>query len=121
MSEFKGTKGNIQMMFGGFSTKKNIPNMIQIYATNENLEMICKVYKDEILHNKNQDFEANANLIVDAFKVRQQINIELSELKEQRDEMLQMLEEVHYTLENEGFTETRNNMQQLIKKVKNEN
>jgi hypothetical protein len=45
---------------------------------------------------------------------------QISELKEQRDEMLQMLEEVHYTLENEGFTETRNNMQQLIKKVKNE-
>jgi hypothetical protein len=42
---------------------------------------------------------------------------EISELKEQRDEMLQMLEEVYYTLENEGFTETRNNIKQLIKKV----
>jgi hypothetical protein len=42
---------------------------------------------------------------------------QISELKEQRDEMLQMLEEVYYTLENEGFTETRNNIKQLIKKV----
>jgi hypothetical protein len=49
---------------------------------------------------------------------QEQINCELSALLEQRNEMFQMLEVVHYTLENEGFTETRNNINQLIKKVK---
>lgn len=92
MKEFKGTRGNVNMMSG------SIPNMIQIYATNENLEMICKVYKDGILHNYDQDYEANANLIVDAFKVRQQINYELSELLEQRNEMLDALKVCYSSL-----------------------
>ena len=123
MSEFKGTKGNIQMMIGGFTKKGEIPNMIQIYATNEDLEMICKVYKDEILHNKNQDFEANANLIVDAFKVRQQINCELSELLEQRNDMLWMLEVLisHYRSDGSDELALKSDIdlaQQLIKKVK---
>lgn len=64
--EFKGTKGEWFMMKGGFSKKYDDPNLIQIYATNENLEMICKVHKDQILHNDVQDFEANAKLIAAA-------------------------------------------------------
>lgn len=64
--EFKGTKGKWFMMKGGFSKKNDDPNLIQIYATNENLEMVCKVYKDQILHNDIQDFESNAKLIASA-------------------------------------------------------
>ena len=101
MKEFKGTRGNINMMVGGFTKKGDIPNMIQIYATNENLEMICKVYKDAILHNYIQDYEANANLIVDAFKVRQQINCELPDLLEQRNEMLDLLSNINACIGNE--------------------
>lgn len=63
-TDFKGTKGEWRMMVGGFTTKGNIPNMIQIYATNEDLEMVCKVYKDGLLHAREQYFEANAKLIV---------------------------------------------------------
>ena len=37
-----------------------------VYATNEDLEIICKVHRDKILHNKVQDFEANAQLIAAA-------------------------------------------------------
>ena len=105
MSEFKGTT-------------EEVINDYDFIAVASGNYAVAKVYTNAFISKEQQ--EQNANLIIDAFKVRQQINIELSELKEQRDEMLQMLEEVHYTLENEGFTETRNNMQQLIKKVKNE-
>lgn len=62
--EFKGTKGEWHQIVGGFGKRKDT-NMIQIYATNDDLEMICKVYKDEILQEP-QDFEANARLIAAA-------------------------------------------------------
>lgn len=63
MSEFKGTKGKWQMMVGGFTKNVNTPNVIQIYSANYDLEMICKVWKDSLLNNRNQNFEANAKLI----------------------------------------------------------
>lgn len=61
--EFKGTKGNWNVMVGGFSRKSRAPNMARIYSTNDNLEMVCTVQKDVLLHNCDQDFIANANLI----------------------------------------------------------
>lgn len=64
--KFKGTKGEWRVMYRGFKTKGVAPNLIQIYATNEDLEMVCKVYKDELLHKRTQDFEANAQLIATA-------------------------------------------------------
>jgi len=61
----------------------------------------------------------DANLIVDAFKVRQQINCELSELKKQRDEMLAMLDKLSKSgLFNVHFPNNTNEIKQLIKKVK---
>jgi len=73
MSEFKGTRGEV------FEQQR----MIQTKD-----EFICDII---CLDGK---LQANANLIVDAFKVRQQINCELLELLEQRNEMLAMLEKL---------------------------
>ena len=63
--EFQGTKGKWHIMKGGLA-HKDTPNLIQIYATNDNLELVCKVEKDRVLHDCNQDFEANAKLIASA-------------------------------------------------------
>ena len=60
--------------------------------------------------------EANANIIVDAFKVRQAINCELSELLQQRNEMLEFVEYVEKTMPSESLLQEK--AQQLIKKVK---
>jgi hypothetical protein len=95
MKEFKGTMDEIvQNGANGVHTKKGICVALTHGAN-------CKV---------------NALMIADAFKVRQQINCELSELLEQRNEMLAMLERV--SVNYEKGTQTYLDMQQLIKKVK---
>jgi hypothetical protein len=96
MKEFKGTRGEVEILI-------NNEIGLLITAMNGN-KSICSVWNSDTL-------EEDANLIVDAFKVRQQINCELSELLEQRNEMLAMLEEVrkHYR---------SRELEQLIKKVK---
>jgi hypothetical protein len=99
MKEFKGTRG-------GFEILINNEIGLLITAMNGN-KSICSVWNSDTLEEERQ---ANAKLIIDAFKVRQQINCELSELLEQRNEMLAMLEEYdHYT---------KKEREQLIKKVK---
>lgn len=78
MSEFKGSKGNI----------KKDENLI--FVDNYFQTHICKlvnVYNDEVT-------QANAELIVEAFDIRQQIPFSLTELKRQRDEMAEMLKEL---------------------------
>jgi len=57
--------------------------------------------------------EANADLIIDAFKVRQSISCELSELLGQRNEMLAVLEKIFDEKEVESFKD----LEQLIKKA----
>jgi len=105
MSEFKGTEETV-----------NIDANI-IFADDYFQSHIAKMsdaYNDEIT-------EANANLIVDAFKVRQQINCELSELLEQRNEMLEVLEDLISKMpltDNFAYATERNHIKQLIKKVK---
>jgi hypothetical protein len=85
MSEFKGTRGNV--INGG-----NAEDGFFISCTHPTNRDIATVWKYDNTFLENQEAKANANLIIDAFKVRQAINCELSELKEQRDEMLAMLE-----------------------------
>lgn len=61
------TPGPWHINKGGFTiNKKPEPNMVQIYATNDDLELICRVYKDGMLNNRDQDYEANARLIASA-------------------------------------------------------
>jgi len=96
MSKFKGTIGEIEITLHnevGTLLSSNGKGVLTLWGKNR---------------------QANANLIVDAFKVRQQINCELSELLEQRNEMLEMLEK---SLKHNYFA-TDFEIEQLIKKVK---
>lgn len=97
MSEFKGTKGEVFEQQQMIQTKD---------------EFICDII---CLEDK---FKANKNLIIDAFKVRQQINCELSELLEQRNEMLEMLIslEPHLRLNTQEEIEKWKSDKQLIAK-----
>jgi len=86
MSEFKGTRGKVYL-----SENKSA-------ILTENNSLIVRVFDGKgnaLLEHKKQSqkiVETNANLIIDAFNVRQQINCELPELLEQKNEMLGMLE-----------------------------
>ena len=110
MSEFKGTREEVEILI-------NNEIGLLITAMNGN-KSICSFWNSDTLE---EEVQANANLIIDAFKVRQQINCELSELLEQRNEMLAMLEELYEDVEcwsdisSYGYG---NKIEQLIKKVK---
>jgi hypothetical protein len=105
MNEFKGTRGEVKKHKNSVRTTLFIQdgrNLIDVWGKG-----IALVTEEEM--------DANANLIVDAFKVRQQINCELSELLEQRNEMLAMLEKI---LEKDFDYDYYKEIKQLIKKVK---
>ena len=110
MKEFKGTKGEAVLY-----------KLDHIGCINVSLDghvgfgSFIEIWYHQFENGK-IEAEANANLIVDAFKVRQQINCELSELLEQRNEMLAMLE---YFVEKNMLSIAGEEMaEQLIKKVK---
>jgi len=104
MSEFKGTKGKVEIT-------KDLLSEFFVIETNDGIDNwhICNT-----LTNFDID-KANANLIVDAFKVRQQINFELSELLEQRNKMLEMLERMMKNYDK--GTQTYIDCQKLIKET----
>ena len=106
MKEFKGTRGDAEI------TRCQISERISVTS---GLFQIAEVFSYDVLcgSNDTEEAKANANLIVDAFKVRQQINCELSELKEQRDEMLEMLESLRKHID---LCLYYNDVVQLIKK-----
>jgi hypothetical protein len=114
MSEFKGTRGGAEI------TRCQISERISVTS---GLFQIAEVFSYDVLCGNNDTKEAlaNAKLIIDAFKVRQSINCELSELLEQRNEMLAMLDELYEDVEcwldisSYGYG---NKIEQLIKKVK---
>jgi hypothetical protein len=95
MKEFKGTKDEIKKFFTG-------KGYLIVDKDNYILDLL--------------DNEHNANLIVDAFKVRQSINCELSKLLEQRNEMLEFIQ---HCVDNDYFKYgNEDTAKQLIKKVK---
>ena len=94
MDVSKITKGNWDLMDGGFTRYRSKPNLITVYATNSDLEMICDVKRDDILHHRNQDFKANAELIAEAGTITNQCGFSPKELLEQRDELLKVLEDL---------------------------
>jgi hypothetical protein len=101
MKEFKGTRGEVEILI-------NNEIGLLITAMNGN-KSICSVWNSDTL-------EEDANLIVDAFKVRQSINCELSELLEQRNEMLEFIQ---HCVDNDCFKYgNEDTAKQLIKKVK---
>jgi hypothetical protein len=113
MKEFKGTRGEVISRPVQVKRIDGTPLYYDIKIKNQNF---ISTHRNEYLGIDEIQDEANANLIVDAFKVRQQINCELSELLEQRNEMLAMLERV--SVNYDKGTQTYLDMQQLIKKVK---
>ena len=115
MKEFKGTKGEAVLY------KPDHIGCINVSLDGHvGFGSFIEIWYHQFENGK-IEAEANANLIVDAFKVRQQINCELSELLEQRNEMLAMLEELYEDVEcwsdisSYGYG---NKIEQLIKKVK---
>jgi hypothetical protein len=108
MNEFKGTRGEVEIakkfqleVVGEYDSKFTA---IPIFDATRNIVLVPTDFEM-------REAKHNANLIIDAFKVRQAINCELSELLEQNKEMLEMLEEVR------KFFRSRE-LEQLIKKVK---
>ena len=73
MTQFKGTQGKWHLMKKGFTKNAN-DNLIQVYATNKDLEFVCQVWNDGILHDKTQNFEANAQLISKAPEMLEMLN-----------------------------------------------
>lgn len=104
MSEFKGSQGDVKGVFTS-DNKRAVRNSGGIICT------LIKPHKypnqDERYETELEENKHDQNLIVDAFKVRQQINCELSELLEQRNEMLGILKglvsDVDTLLSDEGI------------------
>ncbi len=113
--EFKGSKGV-------FESNEFFESFNHIIFTTEKGEMkdeVCKVYgKGE---NTPEEVEANVNLIIDAFNVRQKINFDLPELLDQRNQFLEMLIKANESLLNDSSTieqiELRKEVEELIKKA----
>jgi hypothetical protein len=107
MKEFKGTRGEVKK-------RKFSARTIIFIQDGRNF---IDVWGNGIALVTDEEMDANANLIIDAFKVRQSINCELSELLEQRNEMLAMLEDIKDSIEG-GESYDLYRIEQLIKKVK---
>ena len=106
MKEFKGTRGEV----------KDVTIELADWSVcnvGTNSKTICSMFYEGV--KVPDETLLNQKLIIDAFKVRQSINCELSELLEQRNEMLAMLEKV---LEKDFDYDYYKEVQQLIKKVK---
>jgi hypothetical protein len=114
MKEFKGTRGEV----------KDVTIELADWSVcnvGTNSKTICSMFYEGV--KVPDETLLNQKLIIDAFKVRQQINCELSELLEQRNEMLAMLEELYEDVEcwsdisSYGYG---NKIEQLIKTLKDE-
>jgi hypothetical protein len=108
MKEFKGTRGEV----------KDVTIELADWSVcnvGTNSKTICSMFYEGV--KVPDETLLNQKLIIDAFKVRQQINCELSELLEQRNEMLAMLENAT-EIPALDMDALRPDMIQLIKKVK---
>jgi hypothetical protein len=87
MSEFKGTNEKVQI---------TVVRGVFFLSVENDGKCIGRLYIDELT--PTLETNNNAKLIIDAFKVRQTINCELSELLELNKEMLAMLEKCKNSL-----------------------
>jgi hypothetical protein len=87
--EFKGTKGRWYVSGGDkYATIQSENIDEKIVVTYPTIATVNSTFIDI------EEFRANALLIAEAGNIRQQIPFSLTELKRQRDEMLEMLEEI---------------------------
>jgi len=113
MSEFKGTRGEyFEDNYVSYSGAKTIKVK---YSDAQNIDEVLTINGYQ---RTKKDIDETTKLVLDAFKVRQQINFELSELLEQRNEMLAMLERVFKDMHNESQFIHKWDIDKLIKKVK---
>ena len=87
-TNFKGTKGKC-IIRGNYIT--SIENGTIVEHPSVNLTEDTKHLQEE--------FDANGELIVDAFNVRQQINCSLTELLGQRNELLEALQSLYQRMD----------------------
>jgi hypothetical protein len=109
MKEFKGTRGEV----------KDVTIELADWSVcnvGTNSKTICSMFYEGV--KVPDETLLNQKLIIDAFKVRQSINCELSELLEQRNEMLVMLELLVKNCNDSNRNDTIEDAEQLIKKVK---
>jgi hypothetical protein len=107
MKEFKGTRGEV----------KDVTIELADWSVcnvGTNSKTICSMFYEGV--KVPDETLLNQKLIIDAFKVRQSINCELSELLEQRNEMLEFIQ---HCVDNDCFKYgNEDTAEQLIKKVK---
>jgi len=108
MSEFKGTIG-----FAEVNPKAS--RNVRINGLT-----VANCSQGQSGDNEEEEEKENALMIADAFKVRQQINCELSELLEQRNEMLELLTHLRpiYKEDSEPYLKYEKQKEQLIKNEK---
>jgi hypothetical protein len=109
MSEFKGSIGEVKAVFTSDYKRavRNKGGIICVLTKPHKYPNQDERYEKELEENKHDQ-----SLIIDAFKVRQSINCELSELLEQRNKMLAMLERISVMMPQSQ------EIKRLIKKVK---
>lgn len=84
-TNFKGTQGEVK-----YHEYNNSKILYRFAIHSSNGDSICKILRDD---NDNPEVEkANADLIVEAFNVRQQIPYSLTELKEKYDKAIKLLD-----------------------------
>lgn len=112
MSKFKGTRGEVRGIFTSDNTRavRNSGGIICTLLKPRRYSEQYERYETELEENKHDQ-----NLIVDAFKVRQKINCELSDLLEQNKEMLAMLQYISISEDVEEILKQK--VVKLIKKV----
>jgi hypothetical protein len=104
--EAKFTKGKWLQTKGTFET--------DLFMVSSEFGVICDIRKSLPLNEQ----QANALLIVEAGNIRQQIPFSLTELKRQRDEMLEMLEKCEYFIRaSNQYSELGKKVEQLIKEA----
>ena len=108
MKEFKGTRGNVY-----HDKEESGINEYGVHFASISTDGV-KSFID--VYGQHAESKENRKLIIDAFKVRQSINCELSELLQQRNEMLEFIQ---HCVDNDCFKYGKEDTaKQLIKKVK---
>lgn len=112
MAEFKGSLGNVVNEGGD----NNSIDLILGDNTTITLDRQCRYTGNYVLDRAGMN--ANANLVADAFNVRQQINCDLPELLRQHSLMKEMLKEIKEGIEDGRTYITKEDITKLLDGLK---